>query len=100
MLADDRLILRHPGRQAWGAVARRTEGVWPDRVSGFLEGGIPSPHGSPPDRGCTPQFFPHFSLEGVCLPGSDTARKRLQALWWLCSIGWLPLLRVGCLKGL
>jgi hypothetical protein len=58
----------------------------------------PSP-GSLCIEGCTPQFFLHFSLEWVLVVGSDTPRKRLEALGWLLVGGLLPLPRVSSLKG-
>ena len=50
-------------------------------------------------RGVPLKFFPNFSLEWVLLAGSDTPRKRLEALGGLCSSGLLPLPRVSGLKG-
>lgn len=88
-------LTRHGGYLAIGNTRGR-----PGSMSISVEGGIPFPPPSPLVVGCSPQFFPAFSLEGVCLADGNAFRKRLEALCWLCSGGWLPLLRVGCFRGL
>lgn len=88
-------LTRHGGLFAVGK-----HGVGLGSMSDSVERGIPFPPPSHRIEGCTPQFFPTFSLEGVCLVDADASRKRLEALCWLCSSGWLPLLRVGCFRGL
>jgi hypothetical protein len=73
--------------------------VWLDSGSVSVEGGIPFPPPSHRIEGCTSKIFLHFSLQGVCLTDGNASRKRLEALGGLCRSGWLPLLRVDCLKG-
>lgn len=88
-------MTRHGGGLAIGNM-----GVGQDAMSDSVEMGIPFPPPSHRIEGYPPKIFPTFSLEGVCLVDVDASRKRLEALCWLGSSGWLPLLRVGCFRGL
>jgi hypothetical protein len=82
-----------------GCEAKANDRVWLDSGSVSVEGGIPFPPPSHRIEGYPSKIFLPFSLQGVCLADGNASRKRLEALCWLRSSGWLPLLRVDSLKG-
>ena len=91
MIADDRLILRHPGRQAWGSVCV-CDGVGRGQMARQSDGRLASPPpGSPTGSRVSPTIFPH-----VFLPRGLSGRlKYLQeairgSLWAFC--GWVATL--------
>jgi hypothetical protein len=75
MFADDRLMAGQ-GHGGGLAIERQGVAVRCDSVSVEKAPSLPPPY--PPYRGCTPQFFLHFSLDGVCLADGDTDRKRFK----------------------
>jgi hypothetical protein len=91
MLADDRLILRHPGRQAWGPVAD-CNGVGRGQMARQSDGRRASPPpGSPTGSRVPSTIFPHVFLQQGLSGRLQYLQKAIRgSLWAFC--GWVATL--------
>ena len=74
--------------------------VRPDAMAFPWEMTLPSPRGATVSRGALRNFSPCFPWKGFPLNMAMPFRSVLRYLGDAGSSGWLPLLRVTCLKGL
>lgn len=87
MLADDRLILRHPGRQAWGSVADR-DGVGRGQMARQSGGRRASPPpGSPTGSRVSIAIFPHVFLPQGLSGRLQYLQEAIRgSLWAFCVL--------------
>jgi hypothetical protein len=86
MLADDRLILRHPGRQTWGPVADRN-GVGRGQMAMQSDGRRASPPpGSPTGSRVSSTIFPHVFFPQGLSGRLQYLQEAIRGSLWACCV--------------